>query len=53
MKTLILVILVCCANEKSNNGYEYEAKNLETNVEGKLYSPTKYNVGDTVVMSLK
>ena len=50
MKTLILVILVCCSpNEKT---YDYEAKNVQNGQTGHLYSDLQYNQGDTVVIDL-
>jgi len=35
MKTLLLLIVICCGSEKEGT-YVYEAKNLATNEVGKL-----------------
>lgn len=52
MKTLIFVILACCGN-LDNDGYVYEAKNIETNQTGNLYINSQHNVGDTVKIQLR
>lgn len=52
MKTLLLLIVICCGSEKEGT-YVYEAKNLATNEVGKLYSGVKYNVGDTLTIQMK
>ena len=47
MKTLLILVIVCC-DLPTENGYKYEATNVNTNQTGSLFSSVKYNVGDTV-----
>ena len=49
MKTILVLVILCC-NTQTDNGYQYEAKNLKTNQTGDLYSQVKYNVGDPVII---
>lgn len=52
MKTLIFVILACCGS-LDNNGFVYEAKNIQTNQTGNLYMNSQHNVGDTIKIEIK
>jgi hypothetical protein len=52
MKGLLILVIMCC-DLSTENGYKYEAKNVETNQTGNLYSVEKYNEGDTVRIKLK
>ena len=47
MKTLLVLVIVCCASEQEGQ-YVYEAKNLNTNEVGTLHTQSKYEIGDTL-----
>ena len=51
MKTILVIIILCC-NTQTDSGYQYEAKNVETNQVGNLYSVERYNEGDTVKLEI-
>ena len=49
MKTILIFVILCC-NSQTENGYKYEAKNINTEQTGTLFSSVKYNEGDTVII---
>ncbi len=52
MKTILVLVILCC-DLPTDNGYKYEAKNLQTNQTGDFYTQAKYNKGDTVKIEIK
>lgn len=52
MKTILVLVILCC-DLPTDNGYKYEAKNLQTNQTGDFYTKVKYNEGDTVKIQMK